>query len=102
MTRTHDLLITNQLLYRLSYTSAFIKCKWNYSTVAVSRQAVLKSFYSAALLPTALAADAVDVALEVAAADELGKHILLEDRHGAGVKAHLAAKMLGKRGRQHI
>ena len=25
VTRTHDLLITNQLLYRLSYTSAFIQ-----------------------------------------------------------------------------
>ena len=25
VTRTHDLLITNQLLYRLSYTSDFLK-----------------------------------------------------------------------------
>ena len=25
VTRTHDLLITNQLLYRLSYTSAFVQ-----------------------------------------------------------------------------
>ena len=25
VTRTHDLLITNQLLYRLSYTSVFLK-----------------------------------------------------------------------------
>ena len=26
MTRTHDLLITNQLLYRLSYTSVSLSC----------------------------------------------------------------------------
>ncbi len=30
MTRTHDLLITNQLLYRLSYTSKFqSRCHYN-------------------------------------------------------------------------
>ena len=46
------------------------------------------------------AADAVDVALEVAAADELGKHILLKDRHGAGKESHLAPNLLGARGRQ--
>ena len=32
VTRTHDLLITNQLLYRLSYTSAFLFSESEYST----------------------------------------------------------------------
>ena len=62
-----------------------------------------KVFASSVLLPAAFAADAVDVALKVAAADELCEHILLEDRYRAGVEANLAAEALGERGRQdHI
>ena len=37
VTRTHDLLITNQLLYRLSYTSAPFS-KWEYITAEWFRQ----------------------------------------------------------------
>ena len=44
-----------------------------------------------------LAANAVDVALKVAAAYELGEHILLKDRYRAGIEPHLAPELLGKR-----
>ena len=48
-----------------------------------------------------LAANAVDVALKVAAAYELGEHILLKDRYRAGIEPHLAPELLGKCRRQH-
>ena len=37
VTRTHDLLITNQLLYRLSYTSIFILPKY-YNSITLKKQ----------------------------------------------------------------
>ena len=45
MTRTHDLLITNQLLYRLSYTSVFkffriATCSVTQSTELVNNESI--------------------------------------------------------------
>ena len=45
MTRTHDLLITNQLLYRLSYTSVFLKDVCYFSTLFPVRQAGSAEFF---------------------------------------------------------
>ena len=41
------------------------------------------------LFPAFPPADPVDVALEIAAFDEGGQHVLLKGGHGAGIKAHL-------------
>ena len=43
MTRTHDLLITNQLLYRLSYTSVPI---WLFGGSLITNQLLYRLSYS--------------------------------------------------------
>ena len=46
-----------------------------------------RSIFFVSLFPPPLSADAVDMALEIPAADQFGEQILLEDRNGAGDKA---------------
>ena len=57
-------------------------------------------FYITRLLSTAFTANTVDMALEIAALEQLCQHILIQHGHRAGIKAQLLLKFLQKKRRQ--